>query len=300
MRLNQDSFTKEKSDFKSRGARCSGWLYRPEGKSRPAIVVMAHGFGAEADFGLPAFAERFAGRGLAVYLFDYRTFGGSEGEPRYLINPWRQIEDWKAALAHVRTLPDINADRLAVFGSSYGGGHVISLAAQDPNIKAVVAQVPFVDGITSTIKTGIKHSVQGILAGSRDLSRVLTFRKPHYVPIASSPDIFAVLNTADCKEGYLSIVPEGSDWKNETPARAMVQLFFYRPIVKASKVMCPALIIPAERDSLISPKAVEKAASRMREASLVRVDAGHFDVYSGALFEKVVEMEADFLVSHLQ
>lgn len=298
--MNQGSFTKEKSDFQSQGARCSGWLYRPEGTNRPAIVVMAHGFGAEADFGLPAFAERFAGRGLAVYLFDYRTFGASEGDPRYLINPRRQIRDWKAALAHVRSLPEINADRIAVFGSSYGGGHVISLAAQDPNIKAVVAQVPFVDGITSTIRTGTKHAVQGILAGSRDLSRVLTLRKPYYVPIAGPPDVFAVLNTPDCEEGYLALVPEGSDWKNETPARAMIQLFLYRPTAKASKVMCPALIIPGQRDSLISPKAVEKAASRMREASLVQIDAGHFDVYSGALFEKVVEMEADFLVSHLQ
>ncbi len=298
--MNQDSFTKEKSDFKSQGAKCSGWLYRPEGKSRPAIVVMAHGFGAEADCGLPVFAERFAGRGLAVYLFDYRTFGGSEGKPRYLINPWRQIEDWKAALAHVRSLPDINVNKLAAFGSSYSGGHVISLAAQDPNIKAVVAQIPFVDGITSTIRTGIKHAVQGILAGARDLSRMLTLRKPYYVPIAGSPDVFAVLNTPECEEGYLGLVPEGSNWKNETPARAMIQLFLYRPIAKADKVMCPALIIPGQRDSLISPKAVEKAASRMREASLVKVDAGHFDVYSGALFEKVVEMEADFLVSHLQ
>jgi pimeloyl-ACP methyl ester carboxylesterase len=298
--LNQGSFTKEKSDFKSRGARCSGWLYRPEGKSRPAIVVMAHGFGAEAAFALPAFAERFASQGLAVYLFDYRTFGASEGEPRYLINPWRQIEDWKAALAHVRSLPDINADKLAVFGSSYSGGHVIRLAAQDPNIKAMVAQVPFVDGITSTIRTGIIHAAQGLLAGSRDLVRMLTLRKPYYVPIAGSPETFAVLNAPECEEGYFALIPEGSDWKNETPARAMIQLFLYRPTAKASKVMCPALIIPGRRDSLISPKAVEKAASRMREASLVKIDAGHFDVYSGALFEKVVGIEADFLVSRLQ
>jgi pimeloyl-ACP methyl ester carboxylesterase len=295
-----DAFTKEKSDFKSRRKRCSGWLYRPEGISRPPVVVMAHGFGAEADFGLPAFAERFVQRGMAAFLFDYRTFGESEGEPRNLINPWCHVKDWKEALAHVRSLPGINADKLAVFGSSYSGGHVITLAAQDPNIKAVVAQVPFVDGLTSTVRTGIGHAAQGIVAGTRDFIRAATFRKPYYVPIAGPPDRFAVLNTPESEQGYLSLIPEGSDWKNEAPARAMIELFFYRPLGKASKVMCPALLIPGERDSLISPKAVAKAASKMRNVCMELIDSGHFDVYSGAMFEKVVEIEGDFLERHLK
>lgn len=120
-------FTREDLDFESGGVRCSAWLYRPAGIARPPVVVMAHGFGAERSFGLPAFAERFASRGLAVFVFDYRGFGASEGEPRYLINPWRHIRDWRAALSHVRSLPGLDADRLGIWGSSYSGGHVIRL-----------------------------------------------------------------------------------------------------------------------------------------------------------------------------
>ena len=50
-------FTREDSDFISQGTRCAGWLFRPEGASRPPIVIMAHGFGAERTFGLPAYVR---------------------------------------------------------------------------------------------------------------------------------------------------------------------------------------------------------------------------------------------------
>ena len=70
-----EDFTRTDVDFVSSGTRCAAWLYRPHGVARPPVVVMAHGFGAERTFGLPAFAGRFAAAGLAVLLFDYRGFG---------------------------------------------------------------------------------------------------------------------------------------------------------------------------------------------------------------------------------
>ena len=93
-----EDFTRTDVDFVSSGARCAAWLYRPCGVVRPPVVIMAHGFGAERTFGLPAFAERFAAAGLATLLFDYRGFGGSDGQPRNLISPRRHVQDWKAAI----------------------------------------------------------------------------------------------------------------------------------------------------------------------------------------------------------
>ena len=69
--------TKTQSDFTSHGVRCSGDLYLPAGLEHPPVVVMAHGFASERCFRLPSYAERFAGAGMAVYLFDYRCFGKS-------------------------------------------------------------------------------------------------------------------------------------------------------------------------------------------------------------------------------
>jgi pimeloyl-ACP methyl ester carboxylesterase len=261
---------------------------------------MAHGFAAERTFGLPAYAKRFAAGGLAVFLFDYRGFGASDGEPRYLVSPTRHLQDWEAALAHVRAIPGLNADRVGLWGSSYSGGHVIVTASRDPYVTAIVSQVPFVDGITSVYWTGTRHAMQATVAGLKDVARMITSREPYYVPVVGDPDTFAVMNTPESKPGYMSIVPEGSDWRNECPARAVLELLIYRPIARARDVKCPALVIMGERDSLIYPRAVEMAASKMREVTLIHLDAGHFDLYTGEMFERTVEIEAGFLSHHLQ
>lgn len=298
-RRESGAFTRTDHYFKSRGKRCAAWLYLPQGEKRPPVVVMAHGFGAQRDFGLPAYAERFAERGMAVLLFDYRNFGASEGEPRNLVNPWRHLRDWRSALAYVRSLPEVDGGRVALWGSSYSGGHVLVTAARDQGVAAVCAQVPFVDGVSSALYTGYKHALQATVASTRDIMRALTFREPYRVPIVSDPDTFGIMNTPESKPGYLALVPEGSGWKNDCPARAVLELLPYRPTSRARRVQCPALVIMGDRDSLIRPEAVEKAASRIREVTLVHLPVGHFDVYHGEWFEKTVSLQADFLARHL-
>ena len=81
------SFTRIDHTFISEGKKCGAWLYLPAGVSKPPVVVMAHGFGGQRWMRLPAYAERFAQRGMAVFVFDYRGFNDSEGEPRNYINP---------------------------------------------------------------------------------------------------------------------------------------------------------------------------------------------------------------------
>lgn len=71
------------SPFYSHGLRCAGTLELPARAKRPPVIVMAHGFGAIRAAGLYDFAERFVKAGYAVFLFDYRSFGDSEGEPRH-------------------------------------------------------------------------------------------------------------------------------------------------------------------------------------------------------------------------
>ncbi len=292
-------WTREDSDFLSQGVRCAGWLYRPRGDAKPPVVVMAHGFAAERTFGLPAFAERFASRGMAVFVFDYRNFGASEGMPRNLVNPFRHLQDWEAAVSHVRSLPAVATDKIALWGSSFSGGHVIVTAAQQPGIAALVAQVPFVDGPATLRTLGLGYSLRAVAAGLRDLARMVTRREPYCIPVVSSPDRFAAMNKPDALEGYKALVPPDSPWKNECPARILLAAPLYRPISYAARVRCPALLVAAEKDSLIPVEAVARTAARMPAATLERVPAGHFDVYVGEWFERVVRLEGDFLARHL-
>ncbi len=292
-------FAKVGSDFVSHGLRCSGDLYLPGGTRRPAVVVMAHGFAGERAFRLPAYAERFVQRGLAVFLFDYRGFGDSDGEPRYLIHPRRHLEDWRAAVAHVRSLPDVDSSRLALWGTSFSGGHVIVIAADDPEVKAIVAQVPFVNPLALAHKPGARYVLQVLGHGLWDVMRGLAGRSPHYVQVAGHPGEFAVMNTPEALPGYQSLMPDGVAWQNRCPARILFAVLSYRPATYAERVRCPALVMYGEKDSLTPAAAVEQAAAQMANSVPVRLPFGHFEIYTGQGFETAVDMQADFLSTHL-
>ncbi len=217
-------------NFYSKGTRCAAWLYLPDGVKKPPVVIMGHGFAAERTFGLPAFAERFVKRGLAAFVFDYRNFGASDGEPRNLVAYRRHIADWRSAIAFVRGMNEVDGSRIALWGSSFSGGHVLVVAAGDRDIRAVVSQVPFVDGLASAGTLGVGFVLKATAAGLRDLFHAATFRSPYYIPAVGNPDTFAVMNTPEAMQGFLAILPKDSTWKNECPARIMLTVTMYRPI----------------------------------------------------------------------
>ena len=193
--------------FTVKGDKCAGWLYLPEGVEKPPVVIMAHGLAAIRTFRLDAFAEKFVERGLAAFVFDYRNFGDSEGEPRHLINPWRQLEDWKAAIEYVRGLQQVNPDKIALWGTSCSGGHVIATAAKVSGISAVVSQIPNMDSLSPFLSFGFRNIIKGIIFGLRDLFRKLTGRERYHVKVFGTPDELALLNKHDSKAGYESIIP---------------------------------------------------------------------------------------------
>ena len=300
MEVSQErGFTRTDADFLSHGTRCSGWLYLPQGVTSPPVVIMAHGLAVEKTFGLPAFAERFVKEGLAVLLFDYRCFGDSDGKPRNLANPYRHVQDWKAAIDHVRVLPDINRSRIALWGPSFGGGHVVVAASHDPDLAAIICQMPILDSIPLVTRLGLRDMARSSMAASRDLFRILTLRSPYYIPVVGDPGTVACLTMPEAKSGYFSLMPKGSTWRNECPARIGFTIASYRPITTARKVKCPALIVMGEKDSLHPSAPIEKAASIMGKAELVRMPIGAFDIFTGEWFDKAVEVETRFLKKHL-
>jgi len=291
------------TDFQSAGTRCAAWLFLPESAretGRPPIVVMAHGFGAQREMRLPDFAERFASRGVAALVFDYRCFGDSGGEPRNLIDPRRHLEDWQAAIEHVRALPELDSGRLALWGTSFSGGHVLAIGSKVPGITAIVSQVPFVGLDSKGASMPLGKMARALFSGLRDLSRAARGAAPYYVPIAGPPEEFAFLNTPDVMEAFQELVPPDSTWQNRAPARVLFQMLRYQPLREAAKIQAPVLMIAAEDDSLIPVAAVESASRRIPDCELVVLPGtGHFEPYSGAVFEQVVEREAGFLCKHL-
>lgn len=292
-------------EFASQGVRCRAWAYVPDERvKRPApCIVMAHGLGGTREAALEPYAERFAGAGFYVLLFDYRYLGASDGEPRQLISISRQLEDWAAAIAFARTMPDVDPTRIGLWGSSFSGGHVLMAAARDQRIAAISAQCPMMDGAASA-RMYAKDARIGTIArlgwaALLDLARSLVGATPKYVPLVAPPGGLAAMTSHDAYDGMRAIVP--ADWCNEVAARLFLALPFYRPLRHAKAVSCPSLIIICEKDSVTSTRAAVAAAARMGgKARLVRLPIGHFDIYLGAWFERSSQEQVSFFEDSLR
>jgi uncharacterized protein len=287
--------------FQSAGTRCAAWLYRPEesGGGPTPCVVLAHGFSGVRDQRLDAYAERFAQAGFAALVFDYRYFGDSDGEPRQLLDIRRQLEDWRAAIAYARTLDGVDPARIAIWGSSFSGGHVMTLAARDPALAAAVSQVAFADGLITLPSLGIGQALRLTREGLRDQVAALRGRPPHMIAAVGPPGSNSVMNTPNAEPGIQALTPPGSTWRNEVAARIALHVGSYRPARQAGKIRCPILFCVADNDDLTAPGLVLKAASKAPRAEVQRYPIGHFDIYVGEGFEHAVADQVDFLKRHL-
>lgn len=296
-------------EFHSAGVRCvaahvpgQGDEFRDQRGRRPC-VVLGHGFAGTVDSGLLPFAERFAAAGLDALAFDYRHFGCSDGEPRQLVSVKRQLEDWASAVACARSLPEVDPQRIVLWGSSYSGGHVVAVAVADGSVAAVISQVPAMDGLAAVANVaryaGPAQLVRFTLAGLRDLVGAARGRPPVTLPVVGPPGSVAVMSTPDAEPGYRAIV--GTTWRNEVPARIMLTAARHRPGLLADKLPCPTLIQIADRDSVAPVKAAQDAAWRATgRAELRTYPVGHFDVYRGTPFEQAVSDQLHFLKRHLR
>ncbi len=285
--------------FVSGDGGCAAWLYRPQAAEPVPLLVMAHGFSAVREQRLDAYAERFHAAGLGVLLFDYRHFGASPGQPRQLLDIRRQREDYRAAIAHARSLEWADPERIALFGSSFSGGHVISVGAADARIAAIVAQCPFTDGMASLPKLGARNIALATAAGVRDRARALAGRSPHYIPAVGPPGTLAVMSTPDAQPGFAGITPPGSTWENRVTARVALTIGLDRPGRTAARLTAPILFCVCEHDTITPAAQTLKYAGMAPHAEIRRYPVGHFDIYVGEMFERAVADQAEFLTRTL-
>jgi dienelactone hydrolase len=283
--------------FPSGDAECSAWLYLPQSEGPAPVVVMGHGLGAIREMRLEVFAERFVAAGYACLVFDYRHFGASGGEPRQLLSVRDQLEDWRAALACARSLPELDPDRIVLWGSSFGGGHVIAIAAEEP-VAAAIAQCPFTDGIASTLAIPPVTAAKVVARAVRDLLSARRGGSPVMVPLAGEPGTTALMSAPDVVPGFLGLVPEGVAFRNEVAARVAFDILRYRPGGMAAKVACPLHVTVCDQDSVAPARATTRRVNRAPRAEVVHHPVGHFAVYFEE-FEQVVADQLGFLGRHV-
>ncbi|MFT4101640.1 MAG: alpha/beta fold hydrolase [Burkholderiaceae bacterium] len=291
------------------GTRLEAWLFRPDAVTRPPVVVMAPGLGGTKDGFLEPFAWAFVARGLAVLVFDYRCFGGSDGVPRHWVSARRHREDYEAAIAFVRgeLAQSLDASRIALWGSSFSGGTVLSTAARRRDVRAVVAQCPYLKTPEQLEPRGLAMA-RFVCCAVLDMLRILP---PVYVPLFGRPGEWVFAPSAENPSVKDFDGPLGADfwrrlpkpplggWENRMLARGLATLDEVVPMNDVENVACPVLFVVARQDDMVPAAFVEDAHGRTPTSELVRYDCGHFGLYVGPAHAENARRQADFLARAL-
>lgn len=258
---------------------------------------MGHGLGGVRRAGLEPYAERLAGAGFHVLLFDYRNLGDSEGEPRCVVTVPRQQEDWSNAIGFAASLPGVS--KVALWGTSFSGGHVIYAAARHPEVAAISCQCPLTDGraafFAAVRRGGLRVAFQATLLAVSDALRGMLGMSPVMMPIAGPPGSLAFLNSEDSLPGFTRLSPP--DGPTHLAARLALQTSQFRPVTVARQVRCPAFFQICDRD-IVAPIAPAEETARRMNAEVKHYDCGHFDIFFGGDFERSVSDQIDFFQRH--
>ncbi len=295
-------------EFPSEGAVLRGRLYVRDKSARPSpIVIMAHGLSATITMVADRYAEVLFDAGFAVLLYDHRNFGLSGGEPRQQLNAWIQARGYRDAISFVYTLPGIDRSRVAIWGDSFSAGQVIVVAACDPRVKAVVAQVPAcgpepapsdADGamFAAIRETLLKGDVSASPETTTGPLPVVSFDQ------RGTPSLLTPISAYRWFIEYGG--RHGTHWLNwatrvqpKTPAP-------FNPGLCARHLTVPTLFVIASEDEMTNanPK-VSRLAYEIAPApkELLEIDGGNFGLlhYPRELFDQVSAVHRDFLIRHL-
>lgn len=293
-------------DFFSAGVRCAATHFAAAsngfaGSAGRPCVVMAHGFGGTRDTGLADYAEGFASAGIDVVLFDYRGFGRSDGSPRQRVSYRAQRADYHSAVNAARGLQGVDPDRIILWGTSYSGGHVVAVAAQDPRIAATISLTPLLDGSAALAALATQNpalALRLLAHGVFDVAGAALGRRRHMLPIVGPAGATVLLPSPGAHDGYRAIA--GPTWRNEVTARSALEVAFNRPLHFAGRRKVPMLVQIGELDSVAPPSAARRAVARAGALAELRAyPVDHFDVYGGYWQDRALADQLAFLTQSL-
>jgi pimeloyl-ACP methyl ester carboxylesterase len=296
-----------------------GWLYPspPSTQSPGPAIILAHGLGGTKELKLDVYADAFNQQGYTCVVFDYRCAGDSPGLPRGLIDWKEQQKDWKTAIEYTRNLERVDPDAVALFGTSFSGGHVIQLAAEDARIRAVISQCPFTNGVRSALCVRFRTLPGLVWAGLRDWcfgsdekpvmvklvggswdGKIIVFCI--FVWVEADGFLVALMNAPDVMGTFHRLIPSGYEIQDEVPARLVLKLPLLRPGSYASKVQCPILFGICGQDS-VAPAGPTLKYAKTAPKGVIKWygDVGHFEVYYGEAYGKAIKDYVEFLQQNI-
>ena len=286
--------------FYSEGVKLAGDLFLPadvKQGDRRAGIVLCHGYTGVRSIYLPDNARVLAEAGYVVMSFDYKGWGDSEG-PKSRLAPYSRVADVQAALTFLGAQPEVDAARLGIYGTSYGGATVVFVAAVDPRVKCVVSVVGVGNGarwMRSVRRPDEYHDLLTRAAADR-IRRVLTGvselvdRNEILLPDRQSAELGAAArrnNPAAVTQIPLEFVDDTLGFNPEW----VVDRIAPRPL----------LLITTDDDRLVPPHESEALYRRAGEPKklVVLKGVGHYEVYAKPAFDDVMRETSDWYRRYL-
>lgn len=288
------SGNRSKGSFRNQGVSCAATLHKPDTNNGPyPTILMVHGWGGIQLTLVTGFIHAFNNAGFAVLTFDYPGWGDSEGLPRNVISPWKREKTAEAALAYTKSLPDVDESNIILWGTSFGGGHAVRIAAEHPELRGAIAQVPMLDGMLAVKAVPLLRMMRFGLDMTLDILNPFTTR---FIPIVSP-------------EGEYSSMDRDGAWRVETwtketlgrpndnriAARSLATMGFYRPMKHLKNIKIPTLVLGATRDTVAPFDEVKVRQMSSNSIEIQTIDANHFDPYLDHWFEENIARQLDFI-----
>jgi hypothetical protein len=285
------------------GVTLGGWLYLPDDPGPHPAITMAHGYALVKEHGLDPFAQTFAAEGFVVLVHDHRGFGSSSGEPRQDVDPWRQVADWRRAISFLESRPEVNPERIGLWGTSYAGGHAIVLGATERRLRCVVAMVPTISGYQQGLRRIPPDAVAALeQAFAEDERAQARGEPPHYQAlVGADPAVPAAYRSEEAIDFFLQPLPEGTNWQNTVTVRSTRAARMYEPGVWVDRVSpTPLLMVVALGDTVTVADLALAAYERALEPKRLELIPGsHFDPYVSSFSKSSGAARAWFL-DHLE
>jgi uncharacterized protein len=285
------------------GVTLHGWKYVPDipPTQRAPAIIMINGFSGVKET-ITQYAEAFQAEGFVVLLYDNRNFGASGGEPRQHIEPSRQLADLRYAITVLQGFPEVDPERIGMWGTSLAGGHAIVSAANDRRIKCVVSQVPFIGGHRTAERFYPVHRMAKLRQlFEEDRTGRLRGNAPSMIPVLSESEDFCCLPPPVSKRFMQASIEQAAAWKNEVTVASLENLFEYEPGALIKFVSpTPLLMIVGARDNVCFPDlAFEAYEDALEPKSLHVHGAGHWGTYFPPYLDETTDVACKWFKEHL-
>ncbi|KAI1365960.1 Alpha/Beta hydrolase protein [Xylaria arbuscula] len=298
------SLSQEEVSFKTLngGLTLRGTLYLA-GHGSPAIIITP-GFNVTRDVLLPRIAQRFQRDGIAALIYDPRTIGSSDGDPRNDINPAEQMSDYHDALTFLKRDGRVDPERIAYWGFSFSGAVALNSAALDKRAKAVISVCPLTNWDLDPNKW------RGVMAKAmQDRESQLSGNAAFSLPMILEEK---GVNPAGFSSGMGPNERELVAEARKIPGfnlNTTIQTYYNIQAWDPFKLLrylapTPVLLVTPEKDQ-ISPLADQRELIYARlpaqspKQMYVVPDKGHMDVLDGASFEDIMAVQVAFIHRYL-